>query len=104
MNSELVPIASIKENPNNPRTISEDSLEKLKQSLKSFPQMLSLRPLVVNEAGLVLGGNMRLRAAKEIGLEQVPVLRAKDLRAEPIDESILKDHFAFRQWEPAASR
>ena len=62
-------IQNIKPNPNNPRLIKDDKFKKLCQSLKDFPEMLELRPIVVNRDHIILGGNMRYKAATEIGLK-----------------------------------
>ena len=59
--SEIIP------NPNNPRNIKREQLDKLKQSIKDFPQMFNLRPIIVDENNMVLGGNMRLKALEELG-------------------------------------
>jgi ParB-like chromosome segregation protein Spo0J len=61
---QLVDIESIKPNPDNPRTINKEKFRKLKQNIKSFPEMLYKRPMVVDEDGVVLGGNMRLKASR----------------------------------------
>ncbi|MCM1441322.1 MAG: hypothetical protein NC131_19270 [Roseburia sp.] len=60
--SPLVPITDIILNEANPRGIEESKFEQLKKSLLMFPKMLHLRPVVVDDANIVLGGNMRLRA------------------------------------------
>jgi ParB-like chromosome segregation protein Spo0J len=62
MKIETVKISLVKTNPNNPRIIKDDKFKKLVQSIKDFPQMLNIRPIVVNEDMIVLGGNMRLKA------------------------------------------
>ena len=88
MNAELVKISKIKRNPNNPRILKDDKFAKLTQSIKDFPQMLDIRPIVVNDDMVVLGGNMRLKACKEAGLKEVPVIRARDLTEEQQREFI----------------
>ncbi len=75
-------IKDIKSNPNNPRIIKDEKFEKLKKSIKEFPEMLKLRPIVVNNNMVVLGGNMRLKACKEAGLKEVWILKADDLTEE----------------------
>lgn len=65
-------ITAIKRNPNNPRIIKDDKFKKLVESIKNFPQMLEIRPIVVNKDMVVLGGNMRIKACKEAGLKEVP--------------------------------
>ena len=82
MNIITTKLTDIKSNPNNPRIIKDDKFKKLVASIKEFPQMLSLRPIVVNDDMIVLGGNMRLKACKEAGLKEVPVIKASDLNEE----------------------
>lgn len=94
-----VPIQEVKSNPNNPRIIKDDKFKKLVKSIQDFPQMLNLRPIVVNDDMVVLGGNMRLRACKEAGLKQVPVLKASDLTEEQQKEFIIKDNVGFGEWD-----
>ena len=99
MNAELVKISKIKRNPNNPRILKDDKFAKLTQSIKDFPQMLDIRPIVVNDDMVVLGGNMRLKACKEAGLKEVPVIRARDLTEEQQREFIIKDNVGFGEWD-----
>jgi len=96
-------ISQIKPNPKNPRFIRDEKFEKLKQSLTEFPDMLNKRPLVcftdTDEKLIVLGGNMRLRAAKEIGLKELPVVLADDWTEEQKAEFLIKDNVGFGEWE-----
>lgn len=92
MITELVKLSSIKGNPNNPRLIKDDKFQKLVKSIKDFPEMLELRPIVVNDDMVVLGGNMRLKACKEAGLKEVPVMKASTLTEEQQKEFIIKDN------------
>ena len=85
-------VSEVKANPNNPRIIKDDKFKKLVQSIKEFPEMLELRPIVVNNDGVVLGGNMRLKACKEAGLKEVPVIKASELTEEQQKEFIIKDN------------
>jgi len=99
MNITIAPISSIKANPNNPRLIKDDKFHKLVKSIKEFPEMLNLRPIVVNADSIVLGGNMRLKACKEAGLKQVPVIFAEDLTEEQQKQFIIKDNIGFGEWD-----
>lgn len=99
MKSVEVNISDIRENQNNPRLIKDDKFKKLVQSIKDFPQMLAIRPIVVNADMTVLGGNMRLKACKEAGLEKVPVIMANDLTEEQQKEFIIKDNVGFGEWD-----
>lgn len=99
MNIQTVPISQVKANPNNPRIIKDDKFFKLVQSIKDFPQMLHIRPIVVNADMIVLGGNMRLKACKEAGVKEVPIIKADDLTEEQQREFIIKDNVGFGEWD-----
>ena len=92
-------INEIKPNPNNPRIIKDEKFKKLVKSIQDFPQMLELRPIVVDENNIVLGGNMRLKACIEAGLKDVPVKQAKDLTEEQKKEFIVKDNVGYGEWD-----
>jgi hypothetical protein len=95
-------IAEIKSNPKNPRVIKDEKFAKLVQSLKDFPEMLEKRPLVcftdTDGKLVVLGGNMRLKAAKEIGLKELPVIIADDWTEEQKAQFLIKDNVGFGEW------
>jgi hypothetical protein len=93
-----VAISSIIPNPNNPRVIKDDKFKKLVNSLKSFPEMANVRPIVVNKDMVVLGGNMRLKAMKEAGWKEVPV-EVVDWDEEKQKEFIIKDNVGFGEWD-----
>jgi len=95
----LVPLAKLTPNPDNPRVIRDDKFRKLVQSIRDFPAMLALRPIVVNADGVVLGGNMRLRACKDAGLKEVPVVYADTLTPEQQREFVVKDNVGFGDWD-----
>ena len=99
MNSKEVKISEVKSNPNNPRIIKDDKFLKLVQSIQDFPEMLKIRPIVVNSDKVVLGGNMRLKACKEAGLKKIPIIIADDLSAEKQSEFIIKDNVGFGEWD-----
>jgi len=94
-----VKINSIKTNPKNPRLIKDDKFKKLVNSIKEFPQMLELRPIVVDENNIILGGNMRHKACIEAGLKEVFIVQAKDLTEQQKDEFIVKDNVGFGEWD-----
>ena len=99
MNSKTTKIGDIKSNPNNPRIIKDEKFEQLVQSIKDFPKMLELRPIVVNDDMVVLGGNMRLKACKAAGLKEVPVIKASDLTEDEQKQFIIKDNVGFGEWD-----
>jgi ParB-like chromosome segregation protein Spo0J len=99
MKTQTVPINEVKSNPNNPRIIKDDKFKKLVASIKELPQMLQLRPIVVNEDMVVLGGNMRLKACKEAGLKEIPIIKATDLSEEQQRAFIIKDNVGFGEWD-----
>jgi len=95
---EIRKISEVKLNPNNPRLIKDDKFKKLVQSIKDFPEMLELRPIVVNKDMIILGGNMRYKAAKEIGLKEIPVTIA-DLTEDQQREFLIKDNTSGGEWD-----
>lgn len=99
MQSILTKISEIKANPNNPRIIKDDKFAKLVKSIKEFPKMLEIRPIVVNDDMVVLGWNMRLKACKEAGLKEVHIVRASDLTEQEQREFIIKDNSGFGEWD-----
>lgn len=99
MNIEVVKISEIKPNPNNPRVIKDEKFHKLCESIKAFPKMLELRPIVVNEDMIVLGGNMRLKALTHLGLKEAPIIRAEELTEEQQRQFIIKDNVGFGEWD-----
>jgi ParB-like chromosome segregation protein Spo0J len=99
MEIKLVKLSEIKSNPNNPRIIKDDKFRKLVKSIQEFPKMLEIRPVVVNADMIVLGGNMRLKACKEAGLKEVPVIFADDLTDDEQKQFIIKDNVGFGEWD-----
>jgi hypothetical protein len=99
MKVEKVKISEVKNNPSNPRLIKDDKFRKLVKSIQDFPQMLELRPIVVDENNIVLGGNMRLKASKEAGLKDVFIVKAENLTEEQKQEFIVKDNVGFGEWD-----
>jgi len=95
---ELRKISDVKLNPNNPRLIKDDKFKKLVQSIKEFPEMLSIRPIVVNQDMIILGGNMRFRACKEAGIKEIPVI-VTDLSEEKQREFLIKDNTSGGEWD-----
>jgi ParB-like chromosome segregation protein Spo0J len=92
-------IAKVKSNPNNPRVIKDDKFTKLVNSIKEFPKMLEIRPIVVNDDMIVLGGNMRLKACKAAGLKEVPIIKASDLNEDEQRQFIIKDNVSGGEWD-----
>ena len=99
MKTEKVKIGKIKYNPNNPRLIKDDKFKKLVKSVKEFPEMLEIRPIVVDKDNIVLGGNMRLRACQEAGLKEVHIIQADKLTEKQQREFIIKDNVGFGEWD-----
>jgi len=96
---EKVSISSITENAANPRFINKHKFQKLVNSVREFPEMLSLRPIVVNKDNVILGGNMRYKACKELGLKEVYIIQAADLNDKQAQEFIVKDNVGFGEWD-----
>ena len=98
-------INELKSNPNNPRLIKDNKFKQLVKSIQDFPQMLELRPIVIDENNIVLGGNMRLKACLEAGLTNVPVIHANNLTEAQKKEFIIKDNISFGEhdWDALAN-
>ena len=96
---EKVKISKVIPNENNPRFIKDYKFKKLVKSIQDFPEMLKLRPIVVNKDMVVLGGNMRLKACKEAGLKEVYILKADELTEQQQREFIVKDNVGFGEWD-----
>ena len=96
---EKISINKIFSNPVNPRTIKEDKFRKLVKSIKEFPEMLKLRPIVVNNEYGILGGNMRYNACKELGLKDVWIIKADNLTEKQMEQFVIKDNVGFGEWD-----
>jgi hypothetical protein len=100
---KLVKISEVKPNPKNPRIIKDVKFNKLVTSIKEFPDMLNKRPLIVftdtDGKYVVLGGNMRLKACKEIGLKEIPIIVADEWTEEQKNEFLIKDNVGFGEWD-----
>jgi ParB-like chromosome segregation protein Spo0J len=92
-------LTEIKPNPDNPRVIRDENFQKLVNSIKEFPEMLDLRPIVVNKDMVILGGNMRFRACQEAGYNEVPVVVADNITKEQEREFIIKDNISGGDWD-----
>ena len=99
MKTEKVNIKEVIPNKSNPRIIRDSKFVKLVQSIKDFPQMLEIRPIVVDENNIILGGNMRFKACIEAGLKEVFIIKANDLTEEQKHEFIVKDNVGFGEWD-----
>jgi len=95
---KVVKITEIKPNPSNPRIIKDDKFKKLVTSIEKFPEMADVRPIVVNMDMVVIGGNMRLRAMKEMGWKEAPV-QMVDWTEEQQKEFIIKDNLGYGEWD-----
>tara|TARA_R110001583_G_C5613757_1_gene405563 strand:- start:450 stop:1670 length:1221 start_codon:yes stop_codon:yes gene_type:complete len=96
---EKVPINKVFPNPNNPRIIKDHKFKKLVNSIEEFPEMLKLRPIVVNKQMEILGGNMRYKACKRVGLKEVYIIKADNLTDKQTEEFIVKDNVGFGEWD-----
>ena len=99
MEIKKVKIEEIKPNPNNPRIIKDEKFKKLVKSIQELPEMLDIRPIVVNDDMVVLGGNMRLKACKAAGIKEVAIIKASELTEEKQREFIIKDNVGYGEWD-----
>lgn len=98
MQIQLVHISKIRPNANNPRLIKNIKFKKLVQSIKDMPNMLKLRPIVVDSDYIILGGNMRYKACIEAGIKQVPIIVAKDFTEDETKAFVIKDNVSYGEW------
>jgi hypothetical protein len=96
-----ISLSEIKLNPDNPRTISKEQMERLVKSLKEFPEMMELREIVVDDNMMILGGNMRYLALKEAGENECIAKIVSDLTPEQKKEFIIKDNGSWGEWDMA---
>jgi len=96
---ELVDIKTIKKNPTNPRTINDEKFRKLVKSIKEFPEMLKVRPIVVDDDMIVLGGNMRLKAIAKAGIKETYIIKFNNLTEDKKKEFIIKDNVGYGEWD-----
>lgn len=99
MKIEKVRVDFIKSNEKNPRLITDDKLRKLVKSIREFPQMLEIRPIVVDENMVVIGGNQRFKAAQMAGMTEVPIIKATDLTEEQKKQFVIKDNVNHGEWD-----
>lgn len=99
MDKKIMKVSAIRSNGKNPRKIAPLALDKLKKSIQEFPEMLDLRPIVVNRDGLVLGGNMRLKAMRELGIKECPVIVADNITEAQEREFVIKDNVSGGEWD-----
>jgi hypothetical protein len=98
---KMIKLSSIKSNPDNPRVIKDDEFKKLCKSIREFPKMMELRPIILNETSMVMAGNMRLKALTDIGYKEIPnewVKKSTDLSKDEWNEFIIKDNISFGSW------
>ena len=86
-------------NPDNPRVIKDYKFKKLVDSIKEFPEMLETRPVVVDENNMILGGNMRYKAALEAGLKEISIIVADDWTEKQKKEFLIKDNVNYGDWD-----
>lgn len=99
MKIQVLPLSEIKPNSDNPRIVNKAKFEKLKKSIQDLPEMLHLRPIILNAENVILGGNMRYKALVELGIKEVPVIRAEELTERQAQEFLIKDNLSYGDWD-----
>lgn len=99
-------ISELKPNPNNPRKIEPAKLDKLVDSIRTFPEMMSKRPMVcvtdVDGKLYPLGGNQRLKAITTLKMKEIPdnwVILADEWTIEQRNEFLIKDNLSVGEWD-----
>lgn len=98
-NIEMIDISEIKPNPQNPRVLNDGKFKKLVRSIKEFPKMMEIRPVVIDERGIILGGNMRFKACQKAGLKTIPIIRVENMTEAEKAEFIIKDNLNYGDWD-----
>jgi hypothetical protein len=99
---KMIKVTKVKANPNNPRIIKDHQFKKLVNSLKEFPKMMELRPIIVDDEWVIVGGNMRFKALQELGYTEFPnewVKQAKEFTEQELKEFVIKDNLSFGEWD-----
>lgn len=96
---EMINISEVHINPDNPRIIKDEKYLKLLESIKNFPQMLYIRPIVIDTHNMILGGNQRYEVCKELKYSEIPIIRAINLTEEQYREFIIKDNVSSGGWD-----
>lgn len=102
LSGEMMRLSEVKPNPDNPRVMKDDKFAKLCRSIDEFPKMMALRPMVTDADGVVLGGNMRLRALQHLGYTSIPVewvRKADTLTEDEAKRFIIEDNVSFGEWD-----
>lgn len=92
-------LGDIKPNDHNPRQIKDRQMKRLVKSIQDFPEMTELRPIVVDENNVILGGNMRYKALQKLGKRTTEVVRVTGLTDDQKREFIIKDNVPFGDWD-----
>jgi len=95
-------LSEIKTNPNNPRVLKDEKFKKLCQSITDFPKMMKLRPIIIDSDNMILGGNMRFKALKELKYKEVPdewIKSANELTEDEKRRFIVADNVGFGEWD-----
>lgn len=95
-------ISEIKLNKKNPRLIKDYKFEKLKKSITEFPKMLELRPIIIDNDNIILGGNMRYQALKDLGYKELPdnwVKKSSELSEEEKQRFIMVDNISYGDFD-----
>jgi ParB-like chromosome segregation protein Spo0J len=99
---KLIQLSELKANPNNPRVIKDARFEQLCKSIKEFPKMMILRPIIIDAENTIIGGNMRFRALEKLGYTEVEdnwVKKAEDLTEDEKKRFVIEDNLPFGEWD-----
>lgn len=95
-------IKDIRINPKNPRYIKDDQMQRLKENIKGFLKMMKLRPIIIDNNNIIIGGNMRYLAMVALGYKEIPegwVVKASDLTEEEREKFIILDNVPFGNFD-----
>jgi DNA modification methylase len=102
LSPRMISIKDIILNPDNPRLISDTKIKKLSKSIKVFPALMEIRPIVINSKNIIIGGNMRFRAIQSLGMEEIPdswIKKADKLTKSEERRFIIEDNLSFGEFD-----
>lgn len=96
---EIMSISQVRPNPSNPRLIRDGRFLKLWESIENFPEMLYIRPIVIDIHNTIIGGNQRYHICREMNFKEIPVIRAINLSENQYKQFTIRDNVSSGEWD-----
>lgn len=95
---KYISVNKLKNHPSNPRVIKNSQFKILCESIRENPEFFETRPILYNKEGIIFAGNQRFRAAKEIGMKEVPAV-LMDVSEAKQKELMIRDNRIQGEWD-----